>query len=203
MIKPQATPEDFENLDEVYCHDRYESRALSAIIADARAYAALAQQPAPEALREAVAETIYRQEALTGAPDWNEIADHWKEGERQLADVVIAAHIAPLLAERNAALATIQQANILFSNLTPGGSDFQDWKRCVDYALETRRRDHELLIKTKKEANAALAEAARLREALATIAAHNGGRWLVDANGLQTRPQPSPQEIARAALKGE
>ena len=108
MITPQATPEQLatlENLRGACQMGVFEKQnalillaalpeiygALSAVLADARAYAALAQQLAPEGLRKAVVNTI------RDAADQMHYGT-WGGWYQDTADMVIAAHIAPLLA---------------------------------------------------------------------------------------------------------
>ena len=157
------------------------------------------QQPAPEGLRKAIGRTFW------GYPE--------DDMDARL-NAVIAAHISPLLAERDAALAELAKANHALSRrcdqvdaLSSQCSDLQEALATIAAHIAPllaerdalHRRCDQLEARADKY-SAALAEAARLREALAVIAAHNGDRWEYDDDGLPTLRQPRVQEIARAAL---
>lgn len=179
-MKPIATEQDIDLVefwpipwDEGQPKHDDAVRAFTRVAMDARALAALAQPPAPEGLREAVAELI--EELVNIEFDPNESPGYHTDGLAAAA-AVIAAHIAPLLAERDALERKLEQ-----------------------YRSEMRGYE-ELAPRLAAERDAALAEAARLRDALAVIAAHNGDRWEYDDDGLIARRQPPPQEIARATL---
>lgn len=83
-------------------------------------------------------------EATESAPaldneEWNKRATSYYYAARKAAPDLVAG----LLAE-------VERAECLFEALTPGGSEFcQDWRRCVDYALERQRGDQQKLVAAK------------------------------------------------------